>query len=274
MRNNRRMIRRLLVFVLLVACSRSWGGAQTPAAATVANSTGPNYDVATVKVNNTGSGSSRLSIHDGLLQATNLQLETLLESAFDTRREQIAGVPHWAQVERYDIVAKVVDMDVQQLRGLSQEQRRAMLQHLLQQRFHLQTHVETRTLPLLKLIVTKEGIKFAEWQKPADDQDRIKGSMNVNNEEMTATGVQMASLVRFLSSLTHMPVVDQTGLEGAYNLHLKWQREEEGQASGLHDQGLPTIYAALTEQLGVKLASGKGPVDVLVVDDIEQPSEN
>jgi uncharacterized protein (TIGR03435 family) len=274
MRNNRRMIRRLLVFVLLVACSRLWGGAQTPSAATVANSTGPNYDVATVKVNNTGSGSSRLSTRDGMLQATNVQLEMLLEGAFDTRRDQIAGLPHWAQVEHYDIVAKVVDMDAQQLRGLSEEQRRAMLQRLLQQRFHLQTHVERRTLSLLKLVVTKEGIKFAEWQKPAEDQDGIKGSMNVNNEEMTATGVQMVSLVRFLSSLTHMPVVDETGLKGAYNLHLKWQREEEEQSSGLHDQALPTIYAALPEQLGLKLDSGKGPVEVLVIDNIEQPSEN
>jgi hypothetical protein len=74
MRNNRRMIRRLLVFVLLVACSRLWGGAQTPAAATVPNATGPNYDVATVKVDNTGSGSRRLSIRDGMLQATHVQL--------------------------------------------------------------------------------------------------------------------------------------------------------------------------------------------------------
>jgi len=274
MRNNGRMVWRLLVFAFLVACSFSWAGAQTPAETNAANSTGPNYDVSTVRVNNTGSSSSRLSIHDDLLQATNLQVEVLLEGAFDIRRDQIVGLPHWAQVERYDIAAKVVDMDAQQLRGLSQEQRRAMLQHLLVQWFHLQTHVETRTLPLLKLTVAKEGIKFTEWQKPADDQNNTKGSMNVNNEEMTATGVQMVSLVRFLSSLTRMPVVDETGLKGAYNLHLKWQREEEGQASGLHDQGLPTIYAALTEQLGLKLASGKGPVNVLVVDDIEQPSEN
>ena len=78
----------------------------------------------------------------------------------------------------------------------------------------------------------------------------------------------------FLSSLTHMPVVDETGLKGAYNLHLKWQREEEEQSSGLHDQALPTIYAALPEQLGLKLDSGKGPVEVLVIDNIEQPSEN
>ena len=271
MRNNRQMIRCLLVFALLFACADSWAGAQ---AVTSSPSAGPDYDVNTVKVNNTGSGSSRLSITDDLLRATNVQLESFLETAYDIRRDQIEGLPHWAQVEHYDITAKVVDMDAQQLRGLSKEQRQAMLQRLLMQRFHLRTHVETRTLPLLKLTVAKEGIKFAEWQKPPDDQDQKKGSMSVNNEEMTAIGVPMASLVRFLSSQTHMPVVDETGLKGAYNFQLKWQREEEGQASGLHDQALPTIYAALPEQMGLKLVSGKGSVNILVVDNVEQPSEN
>jgi uncharacterized protein (TIGR03435 family) len=98
--------------------------------------------------------------------------------------------------------------------------------------------------------------------------------MYTNEEEMTATGVPMGSLVRFWSSTTHMPVVDGTGLKGTYNFHLKWQREEEGQASGLHDQTLPKIYVALPAQLGLKLESGKGPVNVLVVDNIEQPGDN
>lgn len=266
------MIRLLSILVLLIPCACSRLSAQaTPAAG---GNSGPDYEVATVKVNNTGSGSIHVSIRDDILQATNVPLASLLEVAFDIRRDQVIGLPHWAQVDHYDIVAKVVDMDAQQLRGLSGDQRRVMLQHLLEQRFRLQTHVETRILSLLELSVAKEGIKFTEWQKPPDEQDQKKGSLNVNNEEMTAIGVPMESLVRFLSSTTHMPVVDKTGLKGAYNLHLKWQREEEGQSSGLHDQALPTIYAALPEQLGLKLESGKGPVQVLVVDHIEQPVEN
>lgn len=274
MRTSRQMTRCLLVFALLMSFCDQRIGAQKASAANQAKSAGPEFDVATVKVNNTGSGSIRLSIRDDVLQATNIQLGALLEAAYDIRRDQVLGLPHWAEVEHYDIVAKVVDMDSQQLRGLSKEQRQMMLQHLLEQRFHLNTHVETRTLPLLKLTVAKEGIKFVEWQKPSDDQDQKKGSMSVNNQELTAVGVPMASLVRFLSSITQMPVIDETDLKGAYNFHLKWQREEEQQASGLHDQALPTIYAALPEQLGLKLVSGKGPVDVLIIDHIEQPSED
>lgn len=268
------MMRSLFAVVVLATSCSLEAAAQSEPAASLANSAVPDYDVSTVKVNNTGSGSIRLSITDDLLRATNIQLGSLLESAFDIRRDQIFGLPHWAQVEHYDITAKVVDMDAKQLRGLSSEQRQTMLQHLLEQRFQLQTHVEKRTLPLLELTVVKGGIKFTEWQAPADGKDQKKGSINWNNEDLTAIGVPMDRLTHFLSSLTHMPVIDETDLKGAYNFHLKWQREEEGQTSGLHDEALPTIYAALPEQLGLKLESGKGPVNVLVVDNIEQPVEN
>jgi bla regulator protein blaR1 len=266
----------LLALVSLVACSEAWAGVQAASAATNANSSAPEYEVATVKVNNTGSGSIRVSITSDLLQATNIPLATMLEVAFDIRPEQIVGLPHWAQVDHYDITAKVVDMNQQQLHGLSEDQRRTMIQHLLANRFHLQSHTEKRTLPLLELAVAKEGIKFAEWKKPVDDQspNQGKGYMRVNNDEMSATGVTMDRLIRFLSSQTHMPIMDKTGLKGNYNFQLKWQREEAGPESGLHDQTLPSIYVALPEQLGLKLESAKGPVDVLVVDHIEQPSEN
>jgi uncharacterized protein (TIGR03435 family) len=269
------MTRTPFAYALLFACSCLWAGAQaTPASPTTAAALGPDFGVATVKPNDTGSGSTRISINDDLLQATNVRLDSMLEIAFDIRRDEIIGLPHWAQVNHYDITAKVVDMTPEQLRGLSDAQRRAMLQSLLEQRFHLKSHVESRTLPLLKLTVDKAGIKFTEYQNPPEGQEDKKGNMSVNNEVMTATGIPMRSLVRFLSSQTHMPVVDETGLKGNYNFSMKWQRDDQGTDAGLHDQGLPTLYAALPEQLGLKLESGKGPVDVLVVDNIDQPSGN
>ena len=268
------MVRSLFVLALIVACCCVRTRAQTVSAASHVNAAGPDYDVATVKVNNTGSGSVHINISDDILQATNVPLGTMLELAFDIRRDQIVGLPHWAQVDHYDIAAKVVDIDPQQLHHLSDDQQRIMLQHLLDQRFHLLAHIEKRNLPVLELVVAKGGIKFDEWKKPAEGEESNKGSMNSVNYELTAVGVPMDRVTRFLASQTHMPVVDKTGLKGIYSFHLKWQREEEGPASGLHDQTLPTIYAALPEQLGLKLESGKGPVDVLVIDHIEQPSDN
>ena len=89
-----RMLRSLVLFALLVACCGLAAMTQTPAAAGHPN----DYDVATVKVNNTGSGSVHINISDNILQATNVSLGTLLEIAFDIRRDQIVGLPHWAQV--------------------------------------------------------------------------------------------------------------------------------------------------------------------------------
>lgn len=234
----------------------------------------PDFDVSTVKTNNTGLNSIHVSIDDDVLRATNVMIDMLMEQAYDIRRDQIVGLPHWATVNHYDITAKVVDMSAEQRKGLTREQRQAMMQKLLVERFGVKTHVETRTLPLMELVVAKDGIKFSEFKKPAEGEKDTGGSMNTHNGDMTATGVEIQALANFLAGQTHMPVLDKTGLKGLYNFHLKWQREEEGAQSGLHDETLPTIYSALTEQLGLKLASAKGPVDVLVVDHIDVPEEN
>lgn len=263
------------VAVLLCGCFAMLGvRAQSAPGHDDSHKSSPEFDVSTVKVNNTGSGSSRLSIRDDTLLATNVPVIALLEAAYDIRRDEIVGMPRWGVEGRYDVVAKMVDFDPEMMKGLSSAEREAMLQHLLAQRFHLQAHVENRTLPLLNLVLTKDGIKFTEWQQPPAGEPDNAGHFSAHNDELTATGVGMQALARFLSGQTHMPVVDKTGLTGKYNIYLKWQRREEGQQSGLHDETLPDIYSALPEQLGLKLESGKGPVDVLVVDHIEQPVEN
>ena len=269
----KRIVGCLLAVVFVLWCPSPRAHGQAGATAKQTSSAAIEYDVATVRVNNTGSGSSHLSIDRDTLLATNVKVTTLLEAAYDIRPDEIVGLPHWAQVDRYDLAAKVVNADPQQIRTVSDDQERVMLQHLLEARFHLRTHIESRVLPLMELIVDKGGIKFTEWQEPSNDQHQRKGSMNEHNGDMTATGVPMGFLAQFLSRLTHMPVVDETGLKGIYSFHLKWQREE-GQDSGLHDQPVPTIYEALPEQMGLKLESGKGPVNVLVIDNSEQPGDN
>jgi uncharacterized protein (TIGR03435 family) len=179
-----RIVRSVVVVLLAIACCGPAASTQASSAAGHASAAGPDYDVATVKVNNSGSGSIHINISDDILQATNVPLSTLLEIAFDIRRDQIVGLPHWAQVEHYDIAARVVDMDPRQVHSLSDDQERAMLQHLLDQRFHLQAHVEKRPLPLLELTATKGGAKFDEWKVPADGQESNKGSIRVNDDEL------------------------------------------------------------------------------------------
>jgi bla regulator protein BlaR1 len=229
----------------------------------------PEFDVSTIKPNNTGSGSIRISVNDGLLQATNVQMKGMLELAFDVRQDSIFGLPHSVEASHYDIVAKVVDADPKVLEKLTREQRGDMVRHLLKDRFKLKWHREIRTLPVLELVAMKSGSKLTPSTSQSDDTN-----MNTSNSTLTATHVSMDDLARFLANQTHNPVVDKTGLAGKYDLQLKWRREEQSAQSGATDDPLPTLYTAIQEQLGLKLESGKGPVNVLVIDHIEEPTEN
>ncbi len=230
------------------------------------------YDVSTIKPNNTGSGSVRISINDETLYATNVTVKMMLENSFGVRQDIIYGLPGWAGSNHYDIVAKISDADAAALRNLTRDDRKKMMMQLIADRFQLKSHIEVKELPTFDLVVAKGGIKFQETPKNAPDDKR--GSMNVNNTEMTAYGVEMESLTKMLEGRVDRNVVDKTGLKGNYDLHLKWRREEDGPTAGITDDPAPPIYTALQEQLGLKLQPSKGPVDTLVVDHIEEPTEN
>jgi uncharacterized protein (TIGR03435 family) len=229
----------------------------------------PEFDVSTIKPNNTGSGSTRVSMNDDMLQATNVHLKGMLELAFDVRQDSIFGLPHSVEASHYDVIAKVVDADPKVLEKLTRAQRGDMVRHLLEDRFQLKWHREIRTLPVLDLVVKKGASKLTPSAVQNDDT-----SINTNNTTMTAKHASMNDFAQFLANQTHNPVIDKTGLAGKYDLQLKWRREEQGAQSSATDDPLPTLYTAIQEQLGLKLESGKGPVNVLVVDQITEPTEN
>jgi uncharacterized protein (TIGR03435 family) len=233
----------------------------------------PVYDVVTIKLNNTLSGSMRWDDDPGIIRATNITLKMLLENAFDVRQDLISGLPGWAQSVHYDLIAKASDADPVVLKALTRKQNRQMLQQLLKDRFNLRTHIEVKTLPVFDMELAGGGIRFKPFT-PRDEQD-TGGDMNMNgqnhNMTMTGRGVAMSELAYALSSTVQRTVIDKTGLTGKYDLQLKWLRDD-APAGG--DDAAPTIYTALQEQLGLKLVSSKGPVDTLVIDSISLPTEN
>jgi uncharacterized protein (TIGR03435 family) len=261
-----------VVVCLSVVVSKSIAQSSPPQQTASSAGTTPVYDVATIKPNNSGSGSLNIDSNDETFMATNISIKALLENASGIREDLISGLPGWAESAHYDIVAKVVDADADTMRHLTREQRENMLQQLLADRFQLKTHIEVKELPVFDLVIAKGGIKFHEFDhsNPNAEQD----SMSVNNTEMTANGVLMNSLAKMLAGQVQRNVIDKTGLTGKYDLHLKWRRQENGTDAGLGDDALPTLFTALQEQLGIKLQSSKGPVDTLVVDHIAAPSEN
>jgi uncharacterized protein (TIGR03435 family) len=252
------------VFVGAIA-SHGWGQGPSVERKTLV------YDVSTIKPNNTGSGSVRISINDETLYATNVTVKMMLQNSFGIRQDIIYGLPSWAGSKHYDIVAKISDADAAALKDLTRDDRKKMMLQLIGERFQLKSHIEVKELPTFDLVIAKGGPKFQEISKDTPDDKR--GNMNVNNTEMTAYGVQMESLTKMLEGRVERNVVDKTGMTGNYDLHLKWHRED-GPTAGTTDDPAPSIYTALQEQLGLKLQPSKGPVDTLVIDHIEEPTEN
>jgi len=253
---------------------------------TTATPTPPLFDVVSIHENKTGSNSVSIRNGDGSFIATNISLTNLLMNAYHIRPELISGLPGWANSTRFDVNAKISDPDIAALKKRTSEQRRAESQAqtlaLLTDRFHLEAHIETKTLPTYDLVIAKGGLKIKENAAPpattldpsASPSTPKPGSFRISNSEMTAVGVPISNLAGNLAFRVERNVIDKTGLTGRYDFTLKWRPEElEGKADVTTDNA-PDIFTALQEQLGLKLEPSKGPVDTLVVDHVEMPTEN
>lgn len=250
----------LLITAAMVAVPGAFAQANNSAAG--AQPKAPAYDVVTIKPNNSGSGSSRNSTTDYNFTATNVSLMMLLAGAYDIKQDDlISGITAPLKSARFDIQAKITDPDADGIKHTSAEQRTAMLQTLLAQYFQLKVHTETRVLPVYELVVMPGGIKFKELAPG--------GHIGIHNTQLTAQGIPMEKLAAILSGLVQRTVVDKTGLTATYDIALSWSNE-----SSPPDSPWPSIFTAVQEQLGLKLESAKGPVQTLVIDHVEMPSEN
>ena len=230
----------------------------------------PEYDAVVIKPNSSGSGSSRISSNMDLYNATNVSLKMLLQDSYNVKEDMITGVPKVMESARFDVEAKVVDPDPAVLKKLDADQRRAMRRAILLERFQLKVHTEVKTLPVYEMSVTKGGPKFKESPTTGSGSSTHTHSIH-GGTELTARNVTMASFASTLYSEVHRTVADKTGLTGKYDLDMKWTPEDQPATDA--DAG-PSIFTALQEQLGLKLQSAKGPVETLVVDNVEMPSAN
>jgi uncharacterized protein (TIGR03435 family) len=252
---------------LLLALTLPLAHGQTSAAP---ETKAPVYDVFTIKPNKSGSGSSGSHSHDDNFNATNISIKQLLQLAFGMRPDLISGIPGNIDSARFDIQAKVVDPDPEAFKKLTSKQIGEMLMPMLTERFDLKTHMETRTLPVYELVVVSSGPKFKP--SPTDAKDAgtsINGKRD--HTDLKARSLTMALFADILSTQVPRTVIDKTGLAGSYDLDLQWSRED---SSTTDTDSAPSIFTALPEQLGLKLQPAKGPVETLVVDHVEMPSDN
>jgi uncharacterized protein (TIGR03435 family) len=270
------------------------------------------YEVASIKPTKQGNlnGPMRMGLMytQSGLNATGIDLRTLIQSAYGVQRYQVIGGPDWLDSDRYEIDAKMDDSVAAAVQKLSQDDRKLarqqMLQALLADRLKLTTHKETKELPVYELVVAKNGSKLKEAEPGEMPSDAPKGpdgrpagpgtmQMSFGPSGMSVTGhaAPIANLVSTLSANLGRPVVDKTGLAGNYDFTLQWmpdqmQMKMDAAAAGpgmgpgpagpsaSSDSGAPTLRTALQEQLGLKLEAGKGPVEIIVIDHVERPSDN
>ena len=152
-----------------------------------------------------------------------------------------------------------------------------MIQQLLMDRFQLKAHTETKVLPLYEMVLVKDGPKFKESAPEGSPGDKSpngveRGGVTVYNTQLTAHAVSLGILANMLGDRLHRTVADKTGLTGKYDLLLEWAPEDDQDASS--ESSAAPFFTALQEQLGLKLQSSKGPVDTLVVDHVQMPSED
>jgi uncharacterized protein (TIGR03435 family) len=239
------------------------------------------FDVISVKPNRSGGSAGNIhNLPDGL-QMDNFPLDTLIQFAYELNFDgQMIGVPSWATTERYDIDARVTADDVERFKKLTPEQRDAMMQSILIERFKLSAHHQTEQLPVYDLVTTKSSPGPA-LVKPGDASQRAP-YLNTSDDRISMHDEPIGSLASALMRKTHRTVVDKTRLTGHYDLELRFAPNsgttptaDAGQnPEPAADSAGPSLFTALQEQLGLKLKADKGPVDCLVVDHIERPSAN
>jgi uncharacterized protein (TIGR03435 family) len=258
------------------------------------------YEVVSVKPRksgDSGGGTGTRSTRDGYI-AENEPLFILLDYAYDlSNPEHLSGGPSWvySDSERYDVEAKMDESVADELQKLSRDERtairRQMLQELLATRFNLKVHRETRDLPVYFLEIAKSGLKLKEAK--ADDPNAIKGpdgrpltdvvdwgSGDSGTIIMTAHAVPISSLAGYLEKYAGHIVLDKTQLAGHYDFSMQFVPEliapqgGGGSASSGADPGAPSMFTAIEKDLGLKLEPGRAPIDVVVIDHVERPSEN
>ena len=224
----------------------------------------PAFEVASLKPNKSQTGVDRIKRNDGSWIIENVSLKRLLGMAYGVAegRDYLLKGPDWMDLENFDVSARFPS-------GTSDSQALLMLQGLLEERLKLQLHREPREFSVYALVVDKGGSKLHPTARPGPYKFSARGGHGVG------VSVTLAQFADRLAKEVGRQVVDFTGLTGQFDLALEWQPEAERAENPDAASERPSIFAALAEQLGLKLEPRKVSLEVLVVDAARKtPTEN
>ncbi|HWB95088.1 MAG TPA: TIGR03435 family protein [Bryobacteraceae bacterium] len=252
---------------MLITALASFGQTGPPA---------PRYDVSSIEPNAGSDLQFAFRIEpNGTLAATGITLKRLMMTAYNVQGFRIIGGPAWVASKRWDVQAKPSQMALP-------EQVRPMLRILLEQRFELRAHSEKRTIPVYELVNDPSGSKV-----PAVTDSEVEPVVHVATGSIELTNAKSATFASQLSYALAKPVIDKTGLSGQFDFRLSWTPEpgEDGgpttaglppsiQEQSVSTQDRPSIFTAIRDQLGLRLKTGHGAVDVVVIDGVSMPAAN
>lgn len=234
------------------------------------------FDVTSVKPNASGEQGGSSKAQPGRYVGINVTLTRVIGLAYRPVQELVGG-PDWINTDRFDIEGRAEGTP-------NQVQMLEMLRSLLADRFKLAVHRETRQMPAYALTLARNdgrvGVELravepcAAPTSPAPSPGRSCGGFAVGNGSMRGTGVTMAQLAAELPSATEgRHVVDRTGLAGTFDVNLTWNADALSPNAASADT-TPSVFAALQEQLGLRLEPITAPIDVIVIDYAERPTSN
>ena len=229
-------------------------------------------EVASVKESQENRGGALQIQPGGRFVATNIRVRDMVNMAFRTNpgllSQQIIGLPDWTITTRYNVEARFSGDETTRTidRTTSGDIVGAYVRALLDSRFAFRAHLEKRELPVYVVTVAQGGFKPSA--SPFDcSKDFAQCATTYANGRLASHHLDFAVLLNQLSSVTGRPLIDQSGLKGQFDIDLQWNPEQLTDSNDAR----PSIFGAVQE-LGLKLESGKGLVDALVIDHVERPT--
>jgi uncharacterized protein (TIGR03435 family) len=283
---------RMTVLAASIVAASSPPSAQTP-------SPSGRFDVASVKPNRSGALSIGFDVPGARrFTVSNAPLRDIIRFAHDVDEARLVGGPEWIRSERFDIVA-TAERDIPAWTPDGPPAvLLAMVRSLLADRFHLDTHHDTRELPVYALVVARSDRRLGPRAsvstvdcaaasasraapQPASPGEPPVCGMRIGPGQMLLGGVPMSRFANVLAPFARRVVVDRTELTGTYNLQLSWTPQGP-RTQGPPADGAPalppvdadgaSLFASIQEQLGLKLEPTRAPLEVVVIDRVERPS--
>jgi len=262
----RRKVAQACVAAGLVGMAAIAGHTQEVQSKRMAADAHPVFEVAAIKHSDPNGRNSGFHMNGRHFDIENQSVANMMLLGFGVSKSQIVGAPSWVDSEKFDVKG-VPDVDGEP----SVKQMQEMLRQLLRDRFGLKIHREQRELPVYALVVAKSGPKLKKTEAAPDTLPDQSGHGGGGIRDITFRNNSMDEFALGMQFETNRPVVNKTGLDGRWDFELKWTYDD---ARAHEANAPPGLFTAVQEQLGLRLDAVKAPVEVLVVDAVERPTEN